>query len=296
MVRGLRPAGAAPEPRAYHAFARLGACCCCVAGRSHGNKLVKGKQLVVVWDAAANRWLTPGGRVRTMCGGGAGLLRRAAGLGGTRPALQLGGGAPCRSAPLAGLLSCQAAAKVPGPPCRHRPTPAVPPPPTPRCPCAPAPGAGVVGGELAPRSSHRAASVPGGILLFGGAVDRGVKAADLQLLAAGAHGRLSWRQCPPGGEQPGGGGGGGWPAGRGAHVVEVVGGRLYVLGGYGEVRAAGGGGGAGWLGGWHAVGSTRCARCPGVPGERTQRSVGTLLVRRPGLCLCVTLMHRAPWH
>jgi hypothetical protein len=68
VVRGLRPAGAAPDPRAYHAFARLGACCCCIAGRTHGNKLVKGRQLVVVWDAAANRWLTPGGRMLcTLC-------------------------------------------------------------------------------------------------------------------------------------------------------------------------------------------------------------------------------------
>jgi hypothetical protein len=70
-------------------------------------------------------------------------------------------------------------------------------------------------------------------------VDIATKGADLHLLTAGTgsgfggSGRLCWHQLGP----PGGGGtaGGGWPAGRGAHAAEALEGRLYVLGGYGEV-------------------------------------------------------------
>jgi hypothetical protein len=82
------------------------------------------------------------------------------------------------------------------------------------------------------------------VLVFGGAVDRGHKAADLHLLEVGSCGRLAWRRLLPGGDLPPCGGGGGvngggeegWPAARAAHAMEALGGRLYVLGGYGEVR------------------------------------------------------------
>ncbi|PSC75591.1 kelch domain-containing isoform A [Micractinium conductrix] len=82
-------------------------------------------------------------------------------------------------------------------------------------------------GEVAPRSSHRALAVPGGVLLFGGAVDKGARSDDLALLAT--NGRLAWKLC-----WHGGGGGGRGPKARGAHGMEIAGGRLYVLGGYGE--------------------------------------------------------------
>lgn len=70
-------------------------------------------------------------------------------------------------------------------------------------------------------------AVPGGALAYGGAVDRGARSAELFLLTG--QGRLSWRACQLGTAEP-------TPAARGAHAMEVVGGRLYVVGGYGEVR------------------------------------------------------------
>lgn len=90
----------------------------------------------------------------------------------------------------------------------------------------------MVGGELAPRSSHRAVAVPGGLLVFGGAVDGGRRSADLAFLSVAA-GRLAWRPIAPAdGPQAAGST---WPLARGAHAADVVGGRLYVCGGYGEV-------------------------------------------------------------
>lgn len=88
-------------------------------------------------------------------------------------------------------------------------------------------------------------------------MDISTKGADLHLLTAGAGsgfgggGRLCWHQLgPPGGGGTTGGTAGGtaagWPAGRGAHAAEALEGRLYVLGGYGEV------GFSQWLVvGWH---------------------------------------------
>ncbi|KAL4425699.1 hypothetical protein ABPG75_009715 [Micractinium tetrahymenae] len=143
-VRAVQCIGSPPELRAYHAFVACGSRCYCVAGRMHDNRLVKGKQIVVVWDANTSKWIVPG----------------------------------------------------------------------------------MVEGELPPRSSHRMAAVPGGMLAFGGAVDRGAKSAELHLLTG--QGRLSWRACQLGATGP-------VPAARGAHAMEIVGGRLYVVGGYGEV-------------------------------------------------------------
>lgn len=34
---------------------------CCPAGRTHDNRLVKGKQVLVVWDANTSKWIVPGG-------------------------------------------------------------------------------------------------------------------------------------------------------------------------------------------------------------------------------------------
>lgn len=94
-------------------------------------------------------------------------------------------------------------------------------------------------GDLAPRSSHRAVGVPGGVLVFGGAVDRGIRSAELALLSVAA-GRLAWRHIAPGGGSHAAGAT--WPLARGAHAADVVGGRLYVCGGYGQVHC-------GWVGG-----------------------------------------------
>lgn len=52
--------GAAPEARAYHTFSAHGACCYALAGRTHGNRLCKGKQMLHVYDCASSRWITPG--------------------------------------------------------------------------------------------------------------------------------------------------------------------------------------------------------------------------------------------
>lgn len=142
-VRAVQCIGTPPELRAYHAFVACGSRCYCVAGRTHDNRLVKGKQVLVVWDANTSKWIVPG----------------------------------------------------------------------------------MVEGELPPRSSHRMVAVPGGALAYGGAVDRGARSAELFLLTG--QGRLSWRACQLGTAEP-------TPAARGAHAMEVVGGRLYVVGGYGE--------------------------------------------------------------
>ncbi|KAL4445898.1 hypothetical protein ABPG77_009097 [Micractinium sp. CCAP 211/92] len=142
-VRRVQCIGSPPEPRAYHAFVACGSFCYCVAGRTHDSRLVKGKQVLVVWDANTSKWIVPG----------------------------------------------------------------------------------VVEGELPPRSSHRMAAVPGGAVAFGGAVDRGARSAELHLLTG--QGRLSWRACQLGNTGP-------MPAARGAHAMEIAGGRLYVVGGYGE--------------------------------------------------------------
>lgn len=66
--------------------------------------------------------------------------------------------------------------------------------------------------------------------MFGGA-NAGIRNADLTLLAV-SPGRLAWRPCP---QAPGSS----WPAARGATAAEVVGGRLYVCGGYGNVSGSG---------------------------------------------------------
>lgn len=107
---------------------------------------------------------------------------------------------------------------------------------------------GAVSGELSPRSSHRAVGVPGGLMIFGGAVDRGEKSNDLMLLTVGGHSRLTWRACLPPSDSAGSHAGAvGWPGARGAHAAEVVCGRLYVLGGYGEGKKyTGGRGYAAW--------------------------------------------------
>jgi hypothetical protein len=76
--------------------------------------------------------------------------------------------------------------------------------------------------------------------VFGGAADKGAKASDLQLLCTGAAGKLTWRHLGGsiGDDASSRGLLDGWPHPRGAHAVEVLDGRLYVLGGYGggEVR------------------------------------------------------------
>jgi hypothetical protein len=189
----------------------VGACCYVVGGRTHDNRLIKGRQLVVVWDSAASRWITPGGWV------GRGALR------GQRCGKQIeAGGWECCNAALHCCLHTTAAGVRPVSSfvADMRPLGCKLP-------------AGVIGGDLMPRSSHRAVAVPGGVLLFGGAGDGGVKSSDLHLLRVGQHGRLSWRPCGSGSSTAGA-----WPPGRGAHAAQVVADRLYVLGGYGEVRAA----------------------------------------------------------
>jgi hypothetical protein len=70
VVRRLAPAGAPPDPRAYHALAAAGSCCLVLAGRAGSSRLVKGRQLVAAYDAAANKWLAPGGWVGGWVGGG----------------------------------------------------------------------------------------------------------------------------------------------------------------------------------------------------------------------------------
>lgn len=253
-VRAVRCIGSPPELRAYHAFVACGSRCYCVAGapgclvwvlraagvcvghrpvssavwarggivsecashgccarppacrrtcpagRMHDNRLVKGKQILVVWDASTSKWIVPGGPRwrRPLC------------------------------VPLHPRL-CPAPAALPCMPGSVQSVPQL------QCPQGPAwfralGRAGVVEGDLPPRSSLRVVAVPGGALAFGGAVDRGAKSAELHLLTG--QGRLSWRACQLGTAGP-------MPAARGAHAMEVVGGRLYVVGGYGEVRAGG---------------------------------------------------------
>lgn len=94
--------------------------------------------------------------------------------------------------------------------------------------------AGNVLGDLPPRSSHSAVSVPGGVLVFGGAVDAGARSNELALLAVDARGRLTWQLFRGGG----GNGAAPWPPKRGALDAVVVAGRFYVLGGYGDVDGA----------------------------------------------------------
>lgn len=157
----------------------------------------------MVWDANTSKWIVPGGP--WLCGGAGKPVR-------SRPLILIFSllpekAVPCCRARHKAFKCCVLAATMHA----HRPSSA----------------AGVVEGELPPRSSHRMAAVPGGAVAFGGAVDRGARSAELHLLTG--QGRLSWRACQLGNTGP-------MPAARGAHAMEIAGGRLYVVGGYGEVR------------------------------------------------------------
>jgi hypothetical protein len=103
------------------------------------------------------------------------------------------------------------------------------------------------GGEApAPRSSHRASPVPGGVLVFGGVPaaahkNRG-RLADAHCLTETAAGGLEWAALGGGraaaGARPARGAAAAfrspmpWPPGRGAHAQEVIGSRLVVVTGY----------------------------------------------------------------
>ncbi|KAI7841997.1 hypothetical protein COHA_004340 [Chlorella ohadii] len=144
-VRAVPTGGTPPEARAYHRFVSVpgSAHCYVLCGRSHGNRLCKGKQMIQIYDCTTDRWFTPG----------------------------------------------------------------------------------VVSGDLSPRSSLAAAAIDGGVVVFGGATDRGERSDELALLSV-AHNKLQWRLCRRTG-------GVHWPRPRGAHTAEVVGGRVYCAGGYG---------------------------------------------------------------
>lgn len=60
----LEPSGPPPESRAYCTFTAVGHRCFAVGGRTHANRLCKGKQLLQVYDSSADRWVTPGASVR----------------------------------------------------------------------------------------------------------------------------------------------------------------------------------------------------------------------------------------
>ena len=188
-------AGTPPEARAYHRFASVQGTthCYVICGRSHGNRLCKGKQLIQIYDCSTNRWITPGGRWMV---GGTDWRHGACVAGLQNPR-------HCSYMP-----ACAATLQF-------------------YCPPAPCCAAGVVLGDLSPRSSLAAAAIDGGILVFGGATDRGERSDELSLLSV-ANNKLQWRPCPRTE-------GAMWPQPRGAHSAEVVGGRIYCAGGYGSV-------------------------------------------------------------
>lgn len=59
-LQAVVAAGALPETRAYHSFVAVGTVCYAVGGRIGDSKLCKGRQMLQLYDAASNRWITPG--------------------------------------------------------------------------------------------------------------------------------------------------------------------------------------------------------------------------------------------
>ena len=199
-VRSVPTVGALPEARAYHRFVSVPGSCHCyvICGRSHGNRLCKGKQMIQIYDCNSNRWITPGGVGAWLLGGTH-----------TQGEVPCWDSLPWRNFAIRNWI--QPITRSASPLC-----------------CI---AAGVISGDLSPRSSLAAAAIDGGIVVFGGATDRGERSDELSLLSV-AHNKLQWRPCPRTADAL-------WPMPRGAHTAEVVSGRIYCAGGYGSVRGSG---------------------------------------------------------
>ena len=59
VVERLHPSGEAPTPRAYHTFNAMGNKCYVVGGRTTEDSLIKGSQMLRVYDVVANDWTCP---------------------------------------------------------------------------------------------------------------------------------------------------------------------------------------------------------------------------------------------
>lgn len=289
-VRAIPTAGTAPEARAYHKFVSVPGSthCYVICGRTHGNRLCKVRTGWLAGVVSCSTMRPPqslswcptisrvGGAQCCWCCRCKGrhrrrLCRRASSWSRSTTAPATAGSRRVRGrrsrhwrccspgravhagTVLAGWARQHAAAARPAgiSPSTHSTLSLCPAPPCCRT-------AGMVSGDLPPRSSLAATGVEGGVVVFGGATDRGERSDELALLSV-ARGKLGWRLCLRTA-------GATWPKPRGAHTAEVVGGRIYCAGGYGPVRgwgwcvplrhsrAAGGVGMVGW--------AARCALLP----------------------------------
>ncbi|KAA6419371.1 MAG: hypothetical protein FRX49_10630 [Trebouxia sp. A1-2] len=59
-VEQVQPHGSLPTARAYHTFNTMGNKCFVVGGRTTQNTLLAGDQLLCMYDAATNQWMSPG--------------------------------------------------------------------------------------------------------------------------------------------------------------------------------------------------------------------------------------------
>ncbi len=56
----MQPKGTPPTARAYHSFNAIGHKCYVVGGRTSGDNLLVGDQLLCVYEVATNQWVSPG--------------------------------------------------------------------------------------------------------------------------------------------------------------------------------------------------------------------------------------------